>query len=260
MSVSWDCENHTSITPQKETRYAKPKSPVAQQPPRKLWLVESDYVVFKMKTMDPIAGMPPRVKVAFGKERMKVANMLETEVYIDVGYSNIPSWGHLSHMFKVNIKTSDDSEVQLKLNTTEGEKASQVIGDKCKALLAKQQKKSKKKTTTAQPEHIIVGENGQCSALDLSPDSKKTATFTSNLFYYSRQKTNQERMKFKKEKRATRTCDIIWSRPSPVKVREPKFAQPKISVEERERFRLRNEEDPEEASLNAIRNTQAQVA
>ena len=57
---------------------------------------------------------------------MKVANMLETvcnfcmhndtevkeclrfhentlqEVYIDVRYHNIPSWGHLPHMFKVD--------------------------------------------------------------------------------------------------------------------------------------------------------------
>jgi len=199
MSIAWDCETHTGVTPQKEVRYAKPKSPVAQQPPRKLWLAESEHVIFEMNTMEPIAGMPPQVKVAFGQERMKVANMLETEVYIDVRYHNIPSWGHLPHMFKVNIKTSDDSEVQLKLNTAEGEKASEVIGDRCKALLAKQQKTSMK-TTTAKPEHIMVGENGQCSALDLSPDSKKATTFTSNLFYYSRQKINQERMKCKKRK------------------------------------------------------------
>jgi len=82
------------------------------------------------------------------------------------------------------------------------------------------------------PEHIVQTNLGQSSQLELSPNSKKTSIFASNLFYYQRKKANEERFWARQQRQSNRACEMLWCQTSPKKVAEdPRIATPKGSLQ-----------------------------
>jgi len=153
--------------------------------------------------------------------------MDESEIFVDVSYYDIPSWGHLPNMFKINIRSGEMQVVALRFQTTQGEAACMLIASKCQVLLEKQQLKQASEAK-CQPEHIAIT-GSKTTTLELSPSKSKSGIFQSNLFYYSRQKLSQERWEANKVKKEKRAC-VLWGfmeAASPVKNRKPKMAIPK---------------------------------
>merc|ERR1711939_540043 len=121
---------------------------------------------FVMRPAAPkIDGWPATVKVGFEPSRFKVTNMEETELFIDVNYYDVPSWGHLPDTFKINVRAADGMVITVKFDTTEGDQACSTIAAHCQDILNKQARREKRE----QPEHIVSMNGQDGTKLSLSP-------------------------------------------------------------------------------------------
>ena len=95
---------------------------------------------------------------------------------------------------------------------------------------SEKQRQAEKIAKLVEPLHTVeTRDSGESTQLELSPGSKKTSIFASNLFYYQRRKTNEDRYALRAAYKQARACDVFGLVKSPVKTQEPKFAQPKLS-------------------------------
>lgn len=137
---------------------------------------------------------------------------------------------------QISVKAADHEDFTLKFETPKAKEACGVIAGKCRAMMEQKKKEDAEKAVEESkanvPQHIVHTQGGESSELELSPNSKKTSIFASNLFYYQRKKANEERWVARQQRQSNRACELLWCHTSPKKApEEPRIATPKGSLQ-----------------------------